>query len=212
MPAVPERTYQATILQLDEPESIAVQRPSDAIPGRGGVNVQMQAKLAGDLPGVREYLSWYPYSCFEQRTSIAIGLRDPARWASLMRALPDYLDRDGMVKYWTILRDGDDSLTAYVLSFRAKRAGRFRKICAASWSSALIGFVEGRVVRYSALPTADLAIRKVAALEALSRRRNPSTRLARQHRDRAQPVAESAVIDWYLVLKRSPNLAKRDSG
>ena len=33
----------------------------------------------------------------------------------------------------------------------------------------LQGFIEGKVVRYSALPTADLAIRKIAAAEALSR-------------------------------------------
>ena len=39
-----------------QPQSIAVQRPADAIPGRGGVNVRMQAKLAGELPGVRDYL------------------------------------------------------------------------------------------------------------------------------------------------------------
>ena len=53
--AVPERTYQATILQLTAPQSITVQRPVDAIPGRGGIDVRMQAKLGGDLPGVREY-------------------------------------------------------------------------------------------------------------------------------------------------------------
>ena len=57
VPAVPERTYQATILQLTQPESIPVQRPVDAIPGRGGINVQMQGKLAGELPGVRDFLA-----------------------------------------------------------------------------------------------------------------------------------------------------------
>jgi uncharacterized protein YfaS (alpha-2-macroglobulin family) len=94
--ATPERTFQATIFQLTERESVIVQRPLDAIPGRGGVNVRVQGKLAGDLPGVREYLSWYPYSCFEQRTSIAIGLRNKGMWDANMRALPDFLDRDGL--------------------------------------------------------------------------------------------------------------------
>ncbi len=209
--AVPERTYQATILQLGEPQSITVQRPSDAIPGRGGVNVRMQAKLAGDLPGVREYLSWYPYSCFEQRTSIAIGLRDPQRWASLMRALPDYLDRDGMVKYWPILRDGDDSLTAYVLSVSGEAGWEIPEDLRRKLERALIGFVEGRVVRYSALPTADLAIRKIAALEALSRRREPiDPRWIDSIAIEPNLWPTSAVIDWYLVLKRSPNLAQRN--
>ena len=33
-----------------------------------------------------------------------------------MGVLPDYLDRDGLLKYWPIMRDGDDVLTSYVLS------------------------------------------------------------------------------------------------
>jgi len=42
IPATPERTFQATIFQLTEPQSVVVQRPLDAIPGRGGVNVRVQ--------------------------------------------------------------------------------------------------------------------------------------------------------------------------
>src|SRR5262249_4855381 len=122
VPAVPERTLQATIFQLSAPQSISVQTPSDARPGRGGSDVTLQAKLACELPGVREYLSSYRYDCFEQRASVAIGTRDKARWAALMRVLPDYLDRDGMVKYWPLLYDGDDSLTSYVLSI-SREAG-----------------------------------------------------------------------------------------
>jgi len=69
---------------------------------------------------------------------------------------------------------------------------------------ALIGFVEGRVVRYSALQTADLSIRKIAALEALSRRAEPlnakwldSNRAGAQHladvgRDRLVPGPQAA--------------------
>jgi len=211
VPAVPERTFQATILQLTEPQSITVQIPFDALPGRGGVNVRMQAKLAGDMPGVREYLTQYPYSCFEQRTSVAIGLGDERRWASLMRALPDYLDRDGLVKYWPILRDGDDSLTAYVLSVASEAGWEIPDDLRTRMQQALIGFVEGRVVRYSALPTADLAIRKVAALEALSRR---SEAINAKWLDSIAIDPNlwptSAVLDWYQVLKRSPKLPKRN--
>ena len=72
VPAVPERTYQATIFQLTEPQAVPVERPADALPGRGGVNVQVQATLAGELPGVRDWLARYPYTCFEQRASAAI--------------------------------------------------------------------------------------------------------------------------------------------
>ena len=93
IPAVPARTFQATLVQLDRPLDIAVQLPADALPGRGGLNVQMQGRLSGELPGVRDYLERYPFTCFAQQASIAIGLRDAAMDA-LMRALPQYLDRE----------------------------------------------------------------------------------------------------------------------
>src|SRR5258706_9674409 len=104
--SVPERTIQASIFQLEGARAVPVERPADAIAGRGGVGVRMQAKLSGDLPGVREYLERYPFTCFEQRASAAVGLRDRRRWDALMGALPDFLDRDGLVKFFTVLRDG----------------------------------------------------------------------------------------------------------
>ena len=210
LPAVPERTYQATTLQLSAPLAIAVLRPGDAIPGRGGINVRMQAKLAGDLPGVDEYLSRYSYSCFEQRASIAIGRRDRSAWSALMNALPGYLDRDGMVKYWPPLRDGSDALTAYVLAVADEAGWAIPDDSRQRMEAALVGFVEGRVVRGSDLPTADLSIRKLAALEALSRRREPiSGKWLDTIAIEPNLWPTSAVIDWYLVLKRSPALAQR---
>jgi hypothetical protein len=210
IPATPERTFQATIFKLTEPQSVVVQRPLDAIPGRGGVNVRVQGKLAGDLPGVREYLGWYPYSCFEQRVSIAIGLRDNEMWKAAMRALPDYLDRDGLVKYWPVLRDGDDTLTAYVLSIGDESAWQVPDDVRVRMEQALVGFVEGRVVRYSALPTADLAIRKIAALEALSRRSQPlDAKWLDSISIEPNLWPTSTVIDWLVILKRQPQLPRR---
>ncbi len=211
VPAVPDRTYQATLFQLDAPRSEPVQRPADAIAGRGGVNVQVQAKLAGELPGVRDFLSRYPFTCFEQRASIAVGLRDAARWSAVMASLPDHLDRDGLVKFWPIMRDGDDALTAYVLSIATEAGYAIPERERARMEQALIGFVEGRVLRNSALPTADLAIRKIAALEALSRRAEPfNAKWLDSVALEPNLWPTSAVIDWYLILKRQPKLPRHD--
>ena len=211
LPAVPERTYQATILQLAAPQAISVQRPPDAIPGRGGVNVRMQASLSGELPGVVEYLSLYPYSCFEQQASIAVGLHDRHHWTALMSILPDYLDRDGLVKYWSMLRYGSDALTAYALSVADEAGWEIPEESRRRMEAALVGFVEGRIVRGSDLQTADLTIRKLAALEALSRR---SQAIDAKWLDSIAIEPNlwptSAVIDWYLVLKRSTKLPQRD--
>jgi len=209
--AIPERTYQATILQLASPLAISVQRPVDAVPGRGGINVRMQAKLGGDLAGVEEYLSFYTYSCFEQQASVAIGLRNHPAWNALMSALPEYLDHDGMVKYWPLLRYGSDTLTAYVLSVANEAGWEIPDDSRRRMEAALVAFVEGRVSRDSDLATADLSIRKVAALEALSRRQealDPKWLDSIAVEPNLWPT--SATIDWYLVLKRSPKLPQRE--
>ena len=211
VPAIPDRTYQATIFQLREPQAVPVQRPADAIAGRGGVNVQVQAKLAGELPGVRDFLQRYPFTCFEQRASIAIGLRDQARWSTAMAMLPDYLDRDGLVKFWPVMRDGDDTLTSYLLSVAAEAGFAIPERERARMEQALVAFVEGRVVRFSAMPTADLSIRKIAALEALSRRTEPfNAKWLDSIALEPNLWPTSAVIDWYLILKRQPKLPRHD--
>jgi uncharacterized protein YfaS (alpha-2-macroglobulin family) len=76
---------------------------------------------------------------------------------------------------------------------------------------ALVAFVEGRVIRGSALPTADLSIRKMAALEALSRRSEPlNPKWLDSIAIEPNLWPTSAVIDWYLVLERQPKLPRHD--
>ncbi len=120
--AVPVRTFQATILQLERSFEVPVAIPSDAIPGRGGVRVSLLKSLAGELSGVQEYMSRYPYTCFEQLVSQAVALRDSARWAGVMAALPSYLDRDGFAKYFPVLQYGSDVLTTYILTIASEAA------------------------------------------------------------------------------------------
>ncbi|MCC7038859.1 MAG: alpha-2-macroglobulin [Burkholderiales bacterium] len=210
VPAVPEQTYQATLLQVERPQDIAVERPRDALAGRGGIDVQMQARLAGELPGVRDWLAAYPFSCFEQRASVAIGLADRARWSQVMASLPDHLDRDGFVKPWSVLREGDDVVTSYVLSIAAHAGYPIPDRERQRMEAALVAFVEGRVLRSSPLPTADLAIRKVAALEALSQRQAPlDPKWLDSFVIEPNLWPTSAVIDWFLVLQRQAKLPRR---
>jgi uncharacterized protein YfaS (alpha-2-macroglobulin family) len=88
VPAVPVTVMQATLLQLDRKQSMAVKSPDDAVPGRGGVQVQFSPKLGGELPGVRDYMLQYPYRCFEQVTSRSIALHDEAMWNAALEKLP----------------------------------------------------------------------------------------------------------------------------
>ena len=82
VPAVPVATLQGTIAQLDPTVKIPVEAPQAALPNRGGVQVTLAPRLAGDLPGVREYMRAYPFTCIEQRASQAIALRDASALAA----------------------------------------------------------------------------------------------------------------------------------
>jgi uncharacterized protein YfaS (alpha-2-macroglobulin family) len=210
--AIPDRTYQATMMQLDKPLSIPVERPADAVPGHGGIDVTVQNKLAGDLPGVREFFERYPFDCFEQRASIAIGLKDRAAWDALVAQLPAYLDDDGLVRFWPFLTRGDDYLTAYVLSVADAAGYPLPEESRKRMEAGMVGFIEGRVIRYSALPTADLTLRKLTALEALSRRKTGfSAHWLDSLSIEPNLWPTSAVIDWYLIQQRQPALPQRDA-
>jgi uncharacterized protein YfaS (alpha-2-macroglobulin family) len=88
----------------------------------------------------------------------------------------------------------------------------------------LEAFATGRIVRDSALPTADLTIRKLAAIEALARHERakpqmldslaidpplwPTSALLDSIAVEPNLWPTSAVIDWYLLNKRQPKLPK----
>ena len=211
IPAFPTRTYQATIAQLAQPLSLPVQRPVGAIAGRGGLEITVRAKLGDGLDGVHEYMRSYPYVCLEQQLSRSVALRDRAAWDAMAQRLPAYMDADGLLKYFPSDRlEGDDSLSAYVLAI-ADEAGwalldgdRQRVI------EALRRFVTGRLVRRSALPTADLTIRKLAALDALSRYGAVDPSMLDSVTVEPNLWPTSAVLDWLGILQRLPGVPKAE--
>jgi hypothetical protein len=62
-PAVPVRTFQATLFRWERPVEQPVQRPPDALPDRGAVRVGFAPRLSAGLDGVRDWMRRYPYSC-----------------------------------------------------------------------------------------------------------------------------------------------------
>ncbi|TFW18160.1 alpha-2-macroglobulin family protein [Duganella callida] len=209
-PAVPVTVMQSTLLQLDRKQTVQVKLPDDAAPGRGGVQVQYSPTLGGELPGVIDYMRKYPYRCFEQVASRSIALHDEAMWKSALDTLPAHLDADGLVKYFASMEQGSDTLTAYVLSAANAAGYEIPVALKGRMESGLLDFVKGKVVRYSALPTSDLAVRKVAALEALSRSRPVIAAELESFSVQPNLWPTSAVLDWYQILQRSPKLPQHD--
>jgi uncharacterized protein YfaS (alpha-2-macroglobulin family) len=205
-PAVPVRVLQATLLQLDGPQSMRVAMPGDAIAGRGGVQVAFSARLGNELPGVREYMASYPYTCLEQQVSRSVALRDQELWKRTAGKLASHLDGDGLLKYFPLMQHGSDALTAYVLSLADEAGYALPAYQKERMLEGLAAFVSGRIVRGSPLATADLAVRKVAALEALSRAGRVKADMLESFSVAPNLWPTSAVIDWYLVLQRTPDL------
>jgi hypothetical protein len=120
VPSVPLTVQQATLVQIDGPFTLDVAPPADALPGRGGLKMSLQPKLAEGLPGVRDWFANYPFICLEQKTSKSVGLRDAKMWQGVLATLPTYLDSDGLANYFPP-RDGEanrgsDILTSYLLA------------------------------------------------------------------------------------------------
>ena len=153
----------------------------------------------------------YPYTCFEQNTSKAIALGDEALWQATVAKLPAYLDSDGLLKYFPVMEQGSDSLTAYVLSATSEAGYAIPEQAKNRMEEALTAFVQGRIVRQSALTATDLAVRKLAALEALSRSNKVPPDALESISINPNLWPTSAVIDWSLLLQRTPKLARRDA-
>ncbi|MCI1141985.1 hypothetical protein MOP88_06170 [Sphingomonas sp. WKB10] len=67
VPAVPVETWAAALTRVSDTTSLPIAAPAGALPGRGSVDVQLTDTLAPPLAGVRDYMTRYPYNCFEQQ-------------------------------------------------------------------------------------------------------------------------------------------------
>ncbi len=209
IPAVRVRTFQATLAQIETPLEMKTQLPADAVAGRSGVRVTLKRSIADELTGVRDYFRHYPYICLEQRVSQAIALRDQSLWKGVVADLPSYLDSDGLVKYFPVLYQGDDALTAYLLAIANEADYEIPENLRSRMREALLRFVQGHITRGSALPTADLSIRKLAALEAASRYEAIDPALLGVINIEPNLWPTSAVLDWHNVLARTGEIAQQ---
>jgi uncharacterized protein YfaS (alpha-2-macroglobulin family) len=214
---VPEQTQQATLRPLAGMERLPIQAPDgalrDADVTRGGVWVDLLPSLGGPLPGLRQWFEAYPYTCLEQQASSAIGLRDAERWAQVVNALPTYLDEDGLASYFPAAADaaagGHDRLTAYLIA-SAHAAGLEWPVALRNrMLDGLEAFVEARVQRRSWSPMPDLDVRRLAAIEALSRHGRARAAMLDTLRVQAARWPSAALIDWLQILRRVPDIPDR---
>ncbi|MEG0921004.1 MAG: MG2 domain-containing protein [Comamonas sp.] len=220
VPAVAVTTMQATLVQLDGVLDMPVSAPAGALSGRGGLKLSLVPRLAEGLPGVRDWWMSYPYSCLEQQSSKAIGLRDASMWKNTMERLPTYLDGDGLANYFPPQpgngNTGSDSLTAYLLNaaFEMKKLDAQFALPQAAldrMGDALVKFVDGKIERKFWSPRGDLDIRKLAAVQALAQYGKAQPRMLTSINIAPNDWPTQSVVDWLSILqnmKDVPNRAK----
>lgn len=140
---VPERVWQAALLQLTGPAAIPVRKPEGALSG-GAIRVSGEARLADSLDTVRDYFRNYPYSCLEQKTSKAAGLQDRVLWNQLMTLLPAYLDDNGLAAFYPSTT-GYPFLTAHILRVSRALDWPIPDSSRDKMLAGLVNYVEGRL-------------------------------------------------------------------
>ena len=208
--AIPVRVQQATLLQVENEYAMTVEKPSDALEGRGGVNIVYAKSLLEGLTGVQDYMKKYPYTCLEQQTSKMIVLKDKEGWKALMNALPSYLDSDGLAKFFPNSYYGNPILTAYLLAISNESGFEIPADNREMMLTGLTSFVEGTLYRESSLPTADLTIRKLNAIEALARFGKAKPEHITTLSIQSNLLPTSALLDWWSILYKLKDIPKRN--
>jgi hypothetical protein len=123
-----------------------------------------------------------------------------------MAELPSHLDSEGLVKYFPPCLEGSPTLTSYIMAIGHEAGWAIPDETKEKMETGLKKFIEGSILRYSPIPTADLSIRKLAAIEALSRTGKAEPKLLGSVSIEPNLWPTSAVIDWMNILRNVQNI------
>ncbi len=204
VPAVPFEVWAATLARVGAGVGIPISPPAGALAG-SYVDVKLSDSLAPPLAGVRDYMSAYPYNCFEQQLSRAVVLADAGPWGALAGALPTYQDAEGLIRYFPGEWPGSEALTAYALSMTAEAGFAMPEAAKAKAVEAMKAVIEGRLKRDAYGPV-DNRLLKVAALAALARNGASNPALLGAIDIAPADMPTGALADWLIAIDRTPGL------
>lgn len=210
-PAVPVTVQQATFTRIEGKYEVPAVPPAGALPGKGGLEIGLSPRLSTPPPGLKRFFEEYPFICLEQKASIAVGLHDAQRWKGVAENLPAYLDGDGLARYFPGEGPGSTVLTSYLLDMAALSGFPLPDDVRERLLKGLTAFAEGRLKPKHWSPYDDLLVRKLQALEALTRHGQTPTRIAAALDVEPMRLPTAAAIDWYLTVKRLPDLPQRQA-
>jgi uncharacterized protein YfaS (alpha-2-macroglobulin family) len=201
VPAVPVETWAATFLRFGT-TPFPVAPPPGALPGRGSIEVALSDTPSPSLAGVRAYMRFYPYGCFEQRLSKAVALDDRAAWSAMMDDLPAYTDRNGLLRYWPgeYMR-GSIALTAYAMSITPEAGFDWPDERKKRLIDTLKAVVDGRLEDENEGPS-DMRLLRLAALAALARNGAATPGMIGQAAIPLADMPTAMLADWLVTLDK----------
>jgi alpha-2-macroglobulin len=203
IPAVPVEVWAATLTRVGTNTSIPLMAPAGALPGYGFVDVKLTDTLAPPLGGVRDYMTVYPYNCFEQQTSRLVVTGDGAGWDKLAATIPAYLDNDGLLRYWPMAdMRGSEALTAYVLSISSEAGFVIPDSYRTKMLDAMKAVVDGRLKRDYPWGS-DGRLNRIAALAALARNGAATPVMLGQIGLAPADMSTTTLAEWLTIIDRT---------
>ncbi len=201
VPAVPVETWAATLARVGD-AAIPIGAPAGALPGRGSVDIRLADTLAPPLQGVRDYMTAYPYNCFEQQLSRLIVMGDAGAWTRLAGTIPTYQAPDGLLRYFpSDSLKGSETLTAYVLSITAEAGLPIPDGPRAKMIEGMRAVLDGRLRDED---YGDVRLRRVEALAALARQGAATPAMLGQIGVTPAEMPTSLLVDYIAALDHIP--------
>ncbi len=223
VPAVPLTIIQSSLQRIDAPLVLPLSLPAGALPGRGSVDIGLSARLSVLPPGVRQFFLDYPYTCLEQRVSVAVGLHDVTRWQDVVASLPTLQDANGLLRYFPGEGAGSVALTAHVLNLAYLAGFTLPEVPRQNMMRALRDVAEARLrsQEWSASLDESRLNLRLLALNTLVRIETPASSVG-SIQDRATRIAAaweivpdrlstSALIDWWELTRKLSGLPQREA-
>jgi uncharacterized protein YfaS (alpha-2-macroglobulin family) len=204
-PLYPVEVWAGTLARVGADTSIPIQPPMGALAGRGTVDVRLDDTLAPPLAGVRDFMSRYPYDCFEQRLSRAVALGDMAQWQALAGDIPAYQADDGLLRYWPSgSLTGSEALTAYVLALTSDAGLTIPEAPRAKMIEGLKAVLDGRLRHED---YGDVRLQRVYAFNALARAGAATPAMLGQLSMIPKEMPTALLADYLVALDHISGLA-----
>lgn len=210
LPLRSARIYQSEWGSWPDFSRLSLQQPANSEIEKSSVVVELNQSLGGSGRGIADFWTNYPYSCLEQQVSQAVSLNDKRIWQKIMDKLPSYIDSQGLLSYFPNSDYGSVTLTALVFSLSNEAGLEIPPELKERLLSALKAFAEGRLKEKDEVVRPDLVLKKISALEALSRTTEFDKSLLSSIEYQGTQWPLYSLVEWYQIHQRIKDISGRD--